>query len=796
MQITHTQYDGPTLELFAAAGQAAQAIPPAWALAQTVAVNPYLGQVDMDLPHVAALMAQVAGAPVTQSRAQMLAQIDAGAVLPEDIEAARALDPAGLPDTVQEIITALRSPAPVPVAVPTIADLARDVSGIDWPALVSERMGHWAAGHFDAGQALWPAPQRTLLISWLAFARRDLTPEIAGLTGFCGRVAGLPNDRAGALAQETTVIGLTPAAAARYFHRLLTTLGGWAQIARKSGWQAEQAGGRDTDLKELLTARLVWEAALWEAYGDKIGTGWAEAMVTYAAPLTPTTDQRLDCMMQRAVEIAGERRLAQAFAAPAPAARAPDQRPAVQAAFCIDVRSEVFRRALEAQSDSIQTVGFAGFFGLAVDYAPEASDQDEARAPVLLTPGLTGTHGATADDDRAKRLSARATRAWGRFRQAAVSSLAFVEAAGPLYLPKLLKDTFRAGSGADVKGAAPRLSPDLSLEDKVGAATKIMAAMSLSAPYARLIVIAGHGAKVTNTPFESALHCGACGGFSGEVNARLLAGLMNDAEVRAQMDIPADTLFVAALHNTTSDAVTLYAEDHPSADHATDLAQLAVWLADAGVQSRTERALSLPGARGADLTRRGQDWSQTRPEWGLAGCTALIAAPRSMTRGRDLGGRTFLHSYVAKADTDLGVLELILTAPVVVASWISLQYYGSTVAPDLFGAGNKLLHNITGGIGVVEGNGGRLRTGLPWQSVHDGDTLRHAAERLSVIIAADTADIDTILSRHAGVAALFDNGWLHLLTLDTTGQIAQRYLGHGRWQMAQAGQGSPAIAAE
>ena len=54
------------------------------------------------------------------------------------------------------------------------------------------------------------------------------------------------------------------------------------------------------------------------------------------------------------------------------------------------------------------------------------------------------------------------------------------------------------------------------------------------------------------------------------------------------------------------------------------------------------------------------------------------------------------------------MLELILTAPVVVASWISLQYYGSTVAPDVFGGGNKLLHNVTGGIGVVEGNGGAV----------------------------------------------------------------------------------------
>ena len=114
----------------------------------------------------------------------------------------------------------------------------------------------------------------------------------------------------------------------------------------------------------------------------------------------------------------------------------------------------------------------------------------------------------------------------------------------------------------------------------------------------------------------------------------------------------------------------------------------------------------------ATIAARATDWAETRPEWGLAGCAAFIAAPRATTRGLDLGGRVFLHSYDRALDPDFKVLELVLTAPVVVASWISLQYYGSTVAAPLFGGGNKLIHNVTGGIGVVEGNGGRLRAGL------------------------------------------------------------------------------------
>jgi hypothetical protein len=250
----------------------------------------------------------------------------------------------------------------------------------------------------------------------------------------------------------------------------------------------------------------------------------------------------------------------------------------------------------------------------------------------------------------------------------------------------------------------------------------------------------------------------------------------------AGIEVPADTLFVGALHDTTTDAVALYAEDHPSQEHAADLAQARAWLASAGRMARTERALRLPRAGSeASLHRRSRDWSETRPEWGLAGCKAFIAAPRRRTVGKSLEGRAFLHDYDWKQDRGFGVLELILTAPVVVASWISLQYYGSTVAPAVFGGGNKLLHNVVGGIGVVEGNGGPLRAGLPWQSVHDGERYMHEPLRLSVCIEAPRAAMSEILGRHAGVRALFDNGWLHLIALDAQGHMAWRYAGELRW---------------
>src|SRR5579885_1246893 len=92
---------------------------------------------------------------------------------------------------------------------------------------------------------------------------------------------------------------------------------------------------------------------------------------------------------------------------------------------------------------------------------------------------------------------------------------------------------------------------------RVSAAERALKAMSLTEGFARLVLLVGHGANVVNNPHASALHCGACGGHSGEVNARLLAGLLNDREVREGLRargirIPPDALFLGALHDTTT----------------------------------------------------------------------------------------------------------------------------------------------------------------------------------------------------------------------------------------------------
>ena len=785
-----------TTTILQAADRAARSIPPLWPLASTVAVNPFLGQTGEPLATAAARLRRTAGIALTMPRAWYAARLRAGEIADADLQAALDAAPHNLrPQTLAALKQVLKAERPAAQAIPTVAELARDLSGIDWPRLVEDRISHFAAGYFDQGQALWVGapPARGAWAAWRAVAMHDLTPEIVGLEGFAQTVADAPADAEAALADCVATLGLTEAALESCFHRLLSTMGGWAQVARHQLWQAELAGGTDGAVTDLLAIRIAWEAALLRQYGAALEPQWRAAVATHAEPATASPDDAIDAILQEAAERAAQRRLHALLSAKPAAPQAPE-RPALQMAFCIDVRSEVFRRALETVDPGIRTLGFAGFFGLGIGHRRFASDVVEARLPVLLKPGLLTCSGtatpATDKADVTARIAARAKRAWGRFRQAAISSFAFVEAAGPVYGAKLLADGLALKRHPAPNDPAPRPAATLDPGTKIATAASVLKAMSLTGGFARLVLLAGHGANVVNNPHASALHCGACGGYSGEVNARLLAGLLNDPEVRSGLGaqgiaIPDDTLFVGALHDTTTDAVTLYADDHPSPAHAADLAQAGRWLKAAGVRARAERTLRLPGAAsGRDVPRRARDWAQLRPEWGLAGCQAFIAAPRARTAGHDLAGRAFLHDYDWRRDDGFGVLELILTAPVVVASWISLQYYGSSVAPDSFGAGNKLLHNVTGGIGVVEGNGGLLRVGLPWQSVHDGEALTHEPLRLSVLVEAPREAIADILARHPGVRALFDNRWLHLFALDDKGRMAWRYAGDLGWESA------------
>jgi uncharacterized protein YbcC (UPF0753/DUF2309 family) len=805
MYMKHETYPAALLELVSVANQVVRAIPPLFPLTSSVAVNPYLGQTGESIAQAAARMARVGGVRVTAPQTQWAEALETGEISQQDLEEALDVLCVGeLASVRAETRAAITGrDAQMPPRLPSIADLAAKASGIDWPAIIDERIGVWAASHFDQGQALWPATRTGGAFgAWREFASRDITPEIHGLKGFGAFVAATPRSTWRTLGRIYETIGLTPDAVETVFHNTLMDLGGWSQYARYLLWQAELSGETDATTVELMTIRLVFEEALFEQFKTDIEQDWSDVIKQHSAPLAASVQQLAEIVVQHAAERAQQRRLAEGLKSMG-TARSGGSQPDLQAAFCIDVRSEVFRRALEAQSDRIETFGVAGFFGVATMHHSTGSDIAESQSPVLLQPPIQSSDDVKPAKDLKNRYASRAKRAWGRFKLAAVSSFAFVEATGPIYAGKLIHDAFALQTRAKKPSPKPVLNAALALEDRVSLAQQALRAMSLTKGFAPVVLIVGHGANVTNNPHASTLNCGACGGHSGDVNARLLADLLNDGAVRAELlnamiDIPQSTVFVAAVHDTTTDTVTLFDGDLDQALDADEKSKISKWLRGAGAGARAERARYLPRAAAlGNFDKRAADWAELRPEWGLAGCSSFIAAKRTHTRNVSLGGQAFLHSYDWHDDPDFSGLETLMTAPVVVASWISLQYFGSAIAPDQFGGGNKTLHNVVGGIGVLEGNSGALRSGLPYQSIHDGSQLRHKPLRLSVVIQAPPQQISAILQRHDAVRALFDNGWLHLLAMDDQGQIASRYNGSGSWvPFGQAGMDGFQIAAE
>ncbi len=103
----------------------------------------------------------------------------------------------------------------------------------------------------------------------------------------------------------------------------------------------------------------------------------------------------------------------------------------------------------------------------------------------------------------------------------------------------------------------------------------------------------------------------------------------------------------------------------------------------------------------------------------------------------------------------------------VVANWINMQYFSSAVGMDEYSSGNKTLQNIVGLFGVLEGNSGDLRIGLPFQSIHDGQKLVHEPLRLSVFIEAPYEDIEKIIERNHDISELINNEWIHIFSIDS-----------------------------
>ncbi|WP_421710248.1 DUF2309 domain-containing protein [Algihabitans sp.] len=775
--------------LLAQLENAAASITPYWPLQSFIAANPIQGLESLSFEQAVELGTDLFGGrgyPTAAAIRQALAdgRIDRG-ILQEVAERHER------PDLLRD------GPAEAPKGSPERAAAAVEPEGST--AQVNRALIKWLAAFLEEGQAGWPMPgrDRGFWRAWRALAvyDRDL-PERT-------RIAALPDDSLAALAAMMAEVPESEREA--HVTAQLAALPGWSGYVK---WRSGQRGhpwqkAAPITLVDYLAVRL----ALSSQYGDlKPASAANETLVPDGAVwLEAWEESYRRPLLARLREVARTR---------APSAGLP----AAQLIFCIDVRSEVFRRHLE-RSGPYETLGFAGFFGLPIAHQAFGEATAVASCPVLLEPKhLVQDRPVAGCEHHAERHLQGLAQLRGakslisQLKDGIATPFAFVETVGGLFgLAMAGRTLLPRRFAALLARLRRRISPDAQLApqialsacgpreedlsgfsdaERVFYAEASLNIMGLTRDFAPLVLLCGHGGQTVNNPFAAGLDCGACGGNHGGPNARVMAAILNDPLVRRGLSergiqVPEATLFLAAEHNTTTDEMVLFDPEAGRAAHPDLFAALLGDLARARKAAAAERCRQLPGARGDSLLAvgaRATDWAQVRPEWGLARNAAFIVGHRALTRPLDLQGRSFLHSYDWQNDAEGQALEVILTAPMVVAEWINTQYYFSTVDNVAYGAGSKVTHNVVGTFGVMQGNASDLMTGLPAQSVMAADDQTyHEPLRLMTVVEAPLARVEAVVRRNDILQTLFGNGWVSLAVLDPETGLLSRRDRSGTW---------------
>jgi len=840
----------PELSMHSVLSQVSGVVAPVWPLKDYVAVNPYAGISSRSFLSARSFLKVFSGCEMLMPMEYFANQFDAEKFNLHDVTRAIAElsgeadfdaedeDKPSLP-TADEILKCLvearslgtsndaPSDSVTHAEIRTIAELATSSGGIDWTEAVRDEVSKHCASHYDEGQAIWSSPVAHLPLyqAWRSVATHDRNIEILGVRGFRKLVISLPDDAGDAIANLLTRLGVPNSLWSTFLLCQAFSVPGW------SAWTKYQSSWKDgvnlpvdevntNHLAGLLAMRLAYDVAIAEAFS--IESNWSPLVEKYAflhepTSVAPDQDAVMRMVLLRASEIGFRDSLvgSLAVADSKQTENTPDstnataaKRTLAQMVFCIDVRSERIRRHLESQSETLETFGFAGFFGMPIETVSLGQTTGDHSLPVLLLPnfkvheGLRESEATSQTDAIAERNSVRTWRqVWSEFQRSSLGCFSFVETNGLLYGWKLARRAFGIGGNPSAyltDGVTPELQNEfgptlrglsqqgMTLTHQADLVEGMLRNLGLTRNFASLVVLCGHASETDNNPLAAGLDCGACGGHSGEPNAKFAAMLLNQSSIRTLLvergiEISDETHFVAGLHNTTTDKIEFFDIQGAPQSHHAAICKLTTLSDAASEQTRAERMPIVASDTVAGLMQRSSDWSEVRPEWALAGNAAFIVAPRSLTQNANLDGRSFLHSYDWREDTSGAVLETIMTAPMVVGHWINMQYYASTVDNRHFGSGTKTVHNVVGRFGILSGNGGDLQTGLPWQSLHTGTEYQHSPMRLQVIIAAPRESIDRVINQHALVSDLINGGWLHMLAIEDG--VTYRHDLSGEWHV-------------
>ncbi len=757
-------------------------------------------------------------------------------------------------------VEAHAEPAPRPPRRPHEAVLA--ATGEDLDRILHPPLIRLVGAYLDQGIAYWPMPGREhgLLVTSRRFMAQPLAVyrrHLAGARAEFLRQEAQAMDAEAVVLDALDRLGVPEPEWESFLTAELLPLRGWAGMVRMLENDVSLAPHDRVrcSLLEFVALRLTYTLA---ALQDLMGDTAAWRRVPVPAPridrLTPVARffdvaqliglasrelaglaeadfERLqgeiaachETERRRLLHLAYERRHERGILIPLAKHRALPPLPTAgdrlvaQVLFCIDEREESFRRALEEVDPNIETVGAAGFFGVAIHYAGLDEAGGVSLCPVVVTPAHAVREVAVGDHAHLQAKRQWLRRAWARVtRNTFISSRTLVRGwistaclgflslfplifrvLSPRSYGRLIRRLNRAflpepkteltfmRDDAESRDATTGLLRGFTEQEMAERVLSVLGPAGLQRAHARLVVVLGHGSTSLNNPYESAYCCGACGGRTGAPNARVFAIMANRPGVRAVLRargivIPEDTWFLGGYHDTCSDDIEFFDADLMPASHRGDLNRVQQSLDRARVLNADERVRRFgtagPGIRGERALRhvqaRAEHIAEPRPEYGHCTNAVAFVGRRAHTRGLFLDRRAFLVSYDPDADPSDQALARVLAAVVPVCAGINLEYYFSTVDNEVYGSGTKLPHNITGLVGVMNGFQGDLRTGLPLQTVE-----LHEPVRVLFVIETTPQRLMAVVRANPELVEFVGNRWIRVATMDPADGRIQIYRG-------------------
>lgn len=635
----------------------------------------------------------------------------------------------------------------------------------------------WLADYFNPEKPMIDQRPNNLFAYWYQAMRVKNKAWRSVLSGY-------PSDKFLLVDALLTALQVPESARSNYLMAICWRLKGWVgYIKWQKNYPTVPGYHQSADVIDVIAMWLAYEAVYWAAYQNHNQS--SNFVPDYQDRQEANCNDYVDLILlwQRAYELSYAQQLHMQLEKKAQAAQrlAEPQKssdPMSQWVFCIDVRSEGFRRHLE-QVGNHETFGFAGFFGFAYQLRDNETGRCANQCPALITPDLL-LERRRVSSSIVRQVAAAISSSVKYGKRSIFSPFVLYEMFGFWASVVLVAKNYLTRLSAWIRSClgAPTLTVDslsVSIEEiaqvntLADSAKGLLASMGLTDHFAPIVVLCGHYAVTENNPYQSALDCGACGGNTGVSNAIVAAEVLNNPQVRARLEelgirIPDTTRFIAACHNTTTDQIVWYVNTKSlTKAERTYLQQIKQDAVYAGEQLQVERVRDLPGDTSS--IRRSRHWAELMPEWGLANNEAMIIGPRELTSGLDLERRVFLHSYDSAQDPDGSLLAGIFLGPVVVAHWINSQYYFSAVDPRHYGSGNKAIHNVLPYVGVMEGNQSDLKYGLPYQSLFFRDQRMHEPLRLLVLVDAEEDKIANMLQQHDSLQALVTGQWITVKSL-------------------------------